>query len=47
MQTKIGFLNENAMLKYRGKKKFFVIVLDKSFILLLRISWCDGEFKAT
>jgi len=26
---------------------FLFIVLDKSFILLLRISWCDGEIKAT
>jgi len=26
---------------------FSVIVLDKSFILLLRISRCDGEIKAT
>jgi len=25
----------------------FFIVLDKSFILLLRISRCDGEIKAT
>jgi len=37
--------------KYRGKKGFyfilFIIVLDKSVILLLRISRCDGEIKAT
>jgi len=26
---------------------FFMIVLDKSLILLRRIFWCDGEFKAT
>jgi len=31
---------------YRGKK-VFIIVLDKSFILLLRISRCDGEIKVT
>jgi len=26
---------------------FYIIVLDKSFILLLRVSRCDGEIKAT
>jgi len=24
---------------------FIIIMLDKSLILLLRISWCDGESK--
>jgi len=32
---------------YIGKKGFFfIIVLEQSFILLLRISRCDGEIKA-
>jgi len=37
-------------LYYRGARKCFLsflLVLDKSFILLLRISRCDGEIKAT
>jgi len=31
----------------KTKNEFFISVLDKSFILLLRISRCDGEIKAT
>ena len=31
----------------KTKNEFFIIVLDKSLILLLRISGCDGEIKAT
>jgi len=45
MKIKIKLLNENALFWYR--EFFFMIVLDKSLILLRRIFWCDGEFKAT
>ena len=31
----------------KTKNEFFISELDKSLILLLRISRCDGEIKAT
>jgi len=36
---------KNVMCLIREFFLFFIIVLDKNYFLLLRISWCDEEFK--